>query len=466
MTVVPIGVHPSCTHRAGRGGRCGRCGAGRRRRPARSCCTWAARSRESASTCCSTFWRTSSPRRPDVRLVRVGGPFTAAQDARIDALGLRRHIRVLPFVERPVLAALYRRAALVLLPSEREGFGLPVVEALACGTPIVASDLPVLREVGGTAAEVLPGRRCRAVGRARPGAAARTGTGTRRDGPRGATPGSPAQRMFSWERCATRMREIYVRVAGAGRTREPAADDPSRRQVLPAGAGRNGEGRAAALRKRAGRRGSTAGFSWPTPRPSPSHESLARRRRSRAWRRLARSARWVICPGFPLRASGAASRDLTVIHEPNPVALVSDWIARQRGPLVVWFHSEVLRPQWKYRLMYRPFLRRVLARAARIVVSSPQPGGARRGTAAVSRQMRRDPVRDRPRTARRDAGHARRASELRAAVPGPRLLFIGRLVPYKGVDVLLRAMTRRRRDGVADRRRAAAAGARERTRPG
>jgi glycosyltransferase involved in cell wall biosynthesis len=37
---------------------------------------------------------------------------------------------------------------------------------------------------------------------------------------------------------------------------------------------------------------------------------------------------------------------------------------------------------------------------------------------------------------------ARRAADLRASVPGPRLLFIGRLVPYKGVDVLLRAMTR------------------------
>jgi glycosyltransferase involved in cell wall biosynthesis len=44
------------------------------------------------------------------------------------------------------------RAALVLLPSQREGFGLPVVEALACGTPVICSDLPVLREVGGEAA--------------------------------------------------------------------------------------------------------------------------------------------------------------------------------------------------------------------------------------------------------------------------------------------------------------------------
>src|SRR5207244_4542801 len=40
--------------------------------------------------------------------------------------------------------------------SAREGFGLPVIEALAAGTPVVASDLGVLREVGGAAAEYCP----------------------------------------------------------------------------------------------------------------------------------------------------------------------------------------------------------------------------------------------------------------------------------------------------------------------
>ena len=91
------------------------------------------------------------PARPDVRLIRVGGPFTAEQRAHARDLGVLDAIDVLPFVDRATLAAVYRRSALALLPSEREGFGLPIVEALACGTPMVASDIPVLREIGGGA---------------------------------------------------------------------------------------------------------------------------------------------------------------------------------------------------------------------------------------------------------------------------------------------------------------------------
>jgi len=55
------------------------------------------------------------------------------------------------------LAAIYTGARALVFPSDDEGFGLPTVEALACGTPVVASDIPVLREVLGDRATFVDG---------------------------------------------------------------------------------------------------------------------------------------------------------------------------------------------------------------------------------------------------------------------------------------------------------------------
>jgi glycosyltransferase involved in cell wall biosynthesis len=56
------------------------------------------------------------------------------------------------------LAAIYTGAHALVFPSDDEGFGLPPVEALACGTPVAASDLPVLREVLGDRAAFVEAR--------------------------------------------------------------------------------------------------------------------------------------------------------------------------------------------------------------------------------------------------------------------------------------------------------------------
>jgi rhamnosyl/mannosyltransferase len=146
-----------------------------------------------------------------------------------------------------------------------------------------------------------------------------------------------------------------------------------------------------------------------------------------------------ICPTFSFEW-GRQQADVTVLHEPNPLALVADWMAFQHGPLVVWFHSEVIRPQWKYRLLYRPFLRRVLARASRIVVSSPNLAEH-----ALELQDFRDkcvviPFGIDTTRLQRTLAIEDRVSAIERRFSGPRILFVGRLVPYKGVDVLLRAV--------------------------
>src|SRR5207237_10035307 len=56
------------------------------------------------------------------------------------------------WVGKDELAELYRGAAALVLPSRYEGFGLPVLEAMASGTPVVLADEPALREVAGDAA--------------------------------------------------------------------------------------------------------------------------------------------------------------------------------------------------------------------------------------------------------------------------------------------------------------------------
>lgn len=86
---------------------------------------------------------------PRARLIRVGGGLSPEATRLAEELGVADAIVSLPFLTRELLAAVYRRAALVLQPSDREGFGLPVAEAQACGAVVVASDLGVLRETGG-----------------------------------------------------------------------------------------------------------------------------------------------------------------------------------------------------------------------------------------------------------------------------------------------------------------------------
>jgi glycosyltransferase involved in cell wall biosynthesis len=71
---------------------------------------------------------------------------------RVDGSRWGQRIQIIPFNPADSCAEIYREASLVVLLSSYEGFGLPVLEAQSAGIPVLCSDLPVLREVGGDGA--------------------------------------------------------------------------------------------------------------------------------------------------------------------------------------------------------------------------------------------------------------------------------------------------------------------------
>jgi glycosyltransferase involved in cell wall biosynthesis len=89
------------------------------------------------------------PQRNDVTLVVVGKPWTASEEAYLAALGIQGRVQVLTGVDDKMLLRLYNQAVALVYPSLYEGFGIPLLEAMACGCPVIASRIPSTVEVAG-----------------------------------------------------------------------------------------------------------------------------------------------------------------------------------------------------------------------------------------------------------------------------------------------------------------------------
>ena len=154
---------------------------------------------------------------------------------------------------------------------------------------------------------------------------------------------------------------------------------------------------------------------------------------------IARIGAVAVCPRMPFDLA-REDADVIVLHEPNPMALLAYFLARPKGRLIVWYHSDVIRPSWRYRLFYRPFLRFALSRAVRIVVSSPALGASAPELQDFQAKCQVIPFGIETRNPNALGAIVQRAGEIRRDADRSIVLFVGRLVPYKGVDVLLEAL--------------------------
>jgi len=149
---------------------------------------------------------------PDVSLVIAGGRGWLSDDIyrAVEELGLDARVRFLGFVDDVDLPALYSMAVLFALPSLYEGFGIPLLEAMACGTPVIAADNSSLPEVVGDAGILLDAHDTDALAQTM-----RQLLGDTEQQQRLARRGLARARQFTWQHAAEQLLSTYRRVGAS-----------------------------------------------------------------------------------------------------------------------------------------------------------------------------------------------------------------------------------------------------------
>jgi glycosyltransferase involved in cell wall biosynthesis len=153
-----------------------------------------------------------SPRFEHLRLLIIGDEISKYPTLRraVHRHKLHKHVRFFGFVPDRTLAVLYRLATVFVFPSLYEGFGLPPLEAMASGTPVVTSNLSALPEVVGDAALLIDPYDPAAIAAGLREALTDQDLRTRL-----VASGLARARGFSWDASVRRVREIYAEVAKA-----------------------------------------------------------------------------------------------------------------------------------------------------------------------------------------------------------------------------------------------------------